>query len=121
MRLGLDLHGVIDDDYELFVSIAFDTIAFGGEVHIITGSRALDVVDEIDGFPHTHFFSLADYYKDKSPAKYYYFVNQDEWNASKAVYCLRNAIDLMIDDSEHYGQYFKTPYELYKPVVIANE
>ena len=36
------------------------------------------------------------------------------WNNTKSVLCEREKIDIMIDDSEVYGKYFKTPYAYFK-------
>lgn len=37
------------------------------------------------------------------------------WDRTKAEYCAREEIDLHIDDSDVYGQYFTTSYLKYNP------
>jgi len=64
IKLGIDVHGVIDAMPEFF---AFMTDAFvknGGEVHIITGGSWTDEMkSEIDsyGIKYTHVFSVYDF------------------------------------------------------------
>jgi hypothetical protein len=45
-------------------------------------------------------------------------MNDTIWNASKSILCFDYNIDIMIDDSKFYGQYFthKCQYILYTPV-----
>ena len=38
------------------------------------------------------------------------FMNDYDWDKTKADYCLKHGIQLHIDDSDAYGYFFKTPY-----------
>ena len=46
MKLGLDIHGVIDKRPEDFASLAAAVIWTGGEVHIITGGSVTEDMKE---------------------------------------------------------------------------
>lgn len=124
MKLGLDFHGVITDNPEFFKMLADIVIASGGEVHIITGSRYKTLMQEfldlgLKDIKCTDIFSVSDYHinnGEKVDLTDPNFPKMDEelWDKTKADYCRRKGIDLMIDDSPHYGEYFTTPYMLYK-------
>ena len=65
MKLGLDIHGVIDKRPEDFASLAAAVIWTGGEVHIITGGSVTeDMKEKVKtlGVAWTHFFS--EYFRD---------------------------------------------------------
>lgn len=125
MKLGLDFHGVITDDTKLFRNMALEAIQNGGEVHIITGARRRTFLKQIcdlgiTHFPYTHFFSISDYYIESGEVEVdltdpdFPKMDTDAWDKTKAKYCKANSIDMMIDDSPHYGEHFETPYFLYK-------
>lgn len=120
MKLGLDLHGVIDADPVSFARLSRDVIAARGEVHVITGSLDTPKLHEQlkgYGLSYTHIFSIASHYE--ALKKVWYddcgnpWTEASLWDRAKAEYCAREKIDLHIDDSEFYGQYFTTPYFLY--------
>ena len=137
IRLGLDLHGVID--------VAPKTISFmsrqmrhrGHEVYIVTGREVTEELnDELQacgmkwpyGQAYDGILSITTYQKDMgTPITY---LNDDKtqpmmdpqiWNASKAMLCASAKIDIMIDDSTLYEPYFrdiKTQYIIYTPAVM---
>lgn len=127
MKLGLDIHGVIDSNPESFAFMSQSVIAGGGEVHIITGgSWTTDLENQIKeyGIKWTSHFSVYDYLLDSGidsigtiqfpdgtiQKKFDYHL----WDTIKAGYCRSNQIDLHIDDTEVYSKYFTTPFLLYK-------
>lgn len=64
---------------------------------------------------YTHLFSIIDAHKDittydknGNP-----WMDQDIWNKTKGQYCAKNNINMHIDDSDIYGEYFTTPYLRY--------
>jgi len=118
MKIGLDIHGVIDKDPRTFAELARVLIAAGHEVHIITGQR-WDVAERIlkaHKVPYTHHFSILDHYRGHLAAKIWKdehgneWMDAEMWNRAKALYCAKHGIKLHIDDSDMYGKYFKTPY-----------
>ena len=127
MKLGLDIHGVIDSNPESFAFMSQSVITNNGEVHIITGgSWTTDLEEQLKGYgiKWTSHFSVYDYLVDSGidsigtiqfpdgtiQKKFDYHL----WDTIKAGYCRSNNIDLHIDDTEVYSKYFTTPFLLYK-------
>jgi len=127
MKLGLDIHGVIDSNPKSFAFMSQSVISNNGEVHIITGgSWTTELENQLKdyGIRWTSHFSVYDYLLDSGidsigtiqfpdgtiQEKFDY----DLWDTIKAGYCKSNKIDLHIDDTEVYSKYFTTPFLLYK-------
>jgi len=127
MKLGLDIHGVIDSKPEVFKFMSKSVIDKGGEVHIITGGswnqELINLVDQC-GIKYTHYFSVYDYLKSigseengriqfpdgKTQKKF----DSELWDSIKGKYCKDNNMDLHIDDTEIYSKYFTTSFLLFK-------
>lgn len=122
MKFGLDIHGVINEKPEFWQKFAKTIIKAGGEIHIISGPPKEQITEELKklwlmggALCYTHIFSIVDYHKELSTS-----MQQDSegnwhldhylWDRTKADYCLNHQIDLMIDDSDAYNYFFKTPY-----------
>lgn len=122
MKLGLDVHGVIDVRPEIFSLISNMYVISGHEVHIITGSEdspRLRATLGHYGIKYTHLYSIISYHKNNGLHVRYDdpenpWIDKDIWDRSKAEYCAKNDIDLHIDDSGIYGRYFLTPYIRYR-------
>lgn len=126
MKLGLDIHGVIDKRPEDFSFLAACVIKAGGEVHIITGGSVTEGMKaKVRGFgvEWTHFFSVYDHmeslgeeqvgvirFPDGTEQKKF---DPKRWDAVKADYCRHKSIDLHIDDTDTYGVHFTTPFMLF--------
>lgn len=122
-KLGLDMHGVIDDMPDFFSFLTDSFIKNSGEVHIITGSRwNLEFEKQLNDFgvKWTHKFSVYDYLKESDAeviGKVQFpdgtiqkkFKNED-WDKVKAQYCKENGINLHIDDTLIYNNFFSTPF-----------
>lgn len=127
MKLGLDIHGVIDSNPESFAFMSQSVITNNGEVHIITGGSWTTELEEqlkVYGIKWTSHFSVYDYllesgidsigtiqFPDGTIQKKF---DYELWDTIKAGYCKSNNIDLHIDDTEVYSNYFTTPFLLYK-------
>lgn len=113
-KLGLDIHGVIDDNPEFFSELSKKLIEDGNEVHIITGApQSKDVVQKLLDMKieYTHFFSIVDWaesigvnveWTDNGP-----MMDEHTWDIAKSIYCSQNGIDIHVDDTPRYGEYFK--------------
>ena len=123
MKIGLDIHGVIDEMPEFFSFLTNSIIKNGGEVHIITGSHWDEKTDKNMkdwDIKFTHKFSVYDYLMESSYTKtgLIQFPDgtiqtkfEDElWDKIKGEYCEKNGISLHIDDTLIYNNYFNTPY-----------
>jgi hypothetical protein len=120
VKIGLDIHGVIDSNLKMFSELTNLLIAAGHEVHILTGPKTETVIDflKTNKIAYTHLFSIVEdaeangimvRWDAEGP-----WIDSEFWDRSKARYCQRNNIDLHIDDSPQYEKYFKTPFALYK-------
>jgi hypothetical protein len=118
MKLALDLHGVINSKPEFFASLSKLFVENGHEIHILTGSHETpELHEELKsyGIFYTHFLSIADYNKSIGTHVWYDekntpWMDEDAWNRTKGDYCKKYDIDLCIDDTIKYGDYFKTPF-----------
>jgi hypothetical protein len=122
-KLGLDIHGVITDDMIAMRSLA-ESIMLSkvpNEVHIISGppvdviNKELESLGFVKGQHYSHIFSIVDYHLSiGTPVTWddngHAWTDEYTWDKTKADYCLREAINLHIDDSDQYGYFFKTPY-----------
>ena len=132
MRIGIDLHGVLDTNPNFFVRLAEELkhtcLMYDrrNEVHIITGMPWSDELKKELCSYHpkgyrwwTHFHSITDHLLD---AGIEFEIDEQGnksfpeklWNSNKAQYCALWGIDIMYDDSPTYGKYFVTPYVLYQ-------
>jgi hypothetical protein len=121
-KLGIDLHGVSDTASEFFTLITKLLIADGNEIHLMTGSHEGEKLTQQlkeAGVNYTHFFSISDYLKTSGKNVRYddkgnpWFSNED-WDSAKSEYAEENNIDLVIDDTERYNEYFTTPFAYMK-------
>jgi hypothetical protein len=123
MRLGLDFHGVLDTNPDLFMKIAKAIINDGGEVFIITG---LELNDELittlkklgNGEKwYTNIYSITSdlekKYKSTFDAKGGKHFDNLLWDKAKADFCRNKKIDIHIDDTERYAKFFSTPIMIY--------
>lgn len=123
MRIGLDYHGVLDK-YPKFFKLFIEAMKAKEQlIYIITGAPLADFIQDplVRGITYDYFYSITD---DFLSASLPHEINSAGcatfesilWNSAKAIYCDKNGIDIMIDDSEIYGKYFKTPYIMFKGI-----
>ena len=89
------------------------------EIHIITGGTTDKDKQLLKDYhiQYTHFFSITDYHTSiETPThgthpKYHFpMISDEDWDKTKADYCRREGIDLHIDDTLLYNEYFTTPF-----------
>lgn len=118
-KIGLDYHGVINYNPAFFSAFSKELQKLGHEVYVITGGPLKKIHTELAkiGLPYTDIFTIVDYYANKGEVTYFpdgsFRMDDGLWNAAKAKYCREHGIDVQIDDSFIYGEYFTTPYCLY--------
>jgi len=121
MKLGLDIHGVINVNASFFSAFSKLALEREHEVHIITGSMLTPrKIEEIKryGVVWTNIFSISDYHRHLGTTMTFSdpnnpWIDHTLWDKTKAVYCEDFNIDFHIDDTLRYGEYFKTPFALY--------
>jgi hypothetical protein len=128
MKVGFDIHGVIDTFPAFRMMIEKYIEDPDVEVHVITGlskesapkeiGHLIDL-DRIDGY-----FSIADYLVMRPDVEVSWidglpWSGEVAWNEAKAIYCYENQIDILFDDSPIYSETFKDIDTIY--VQIHNE
>lgn len=119
MKLGIDYHGVINSNPDFFKKFNALALQKNHFITILSGAHQKDVEAYLKEhqIPFSNIFSLLDTFQKKGIVTFYpdgsFFVANNIWNTAKAKYCLKNHIDLHIDDSMLYGTYFNTPFCLY--------
>ncbi len=120
LKIGFDVHGVIDTHPELYSALSHALVSADHEVHIITGVKEASIKDKLDNvwnIKYTHFFSIYQQMEDQGytiehgDCDHPWF-DHDTWDKAKAQYCKWNNVDLHIDDSPKYGEHFSTLYLL---------
>ena len=113
MKLGIDLHGVIDTNPRLY-KIILETMGKRMEVHIISGPPRSEIIEELEelgfkkGLHYEEVHSIVDFLKENGEEMYqdengrWWTDNDDHWCATKANICDEFQIDAMIDDKEMY-------------------
>lgn len=119
-KIGLDWHGVIDAIPELWSFLTKCIVDNGGEVHIITGmswnEECEKQLSEWD-IKWTHHFSILDHHLSiKTPVIGWHEkfniprINDITWDKTKGEYAQKHQLDLHIDDTLQYNDYFTTPF-----------
>jgi len=129
IKLGLDVHGVIDEDPEFFSNLSDVMFKQGHSIFIITGREiGAELVEEIKKYEiqYTTILSITTYQKILGTPVSYLDDRKSQpimdptiWNPTKAALCATAGIDIMVDDSIIYGKYFqdiKTQYITYTAV-----
>lgn len=131
MKIGLDVHGVIDVAPETFAQLTQRLMSAGHEVHVITGRElCAELFDKLDtaGIRYIRVFSITSYhksigtyvtYKDGDPTQP--LIAPPLWDRTKADYCAREKIDIHIDDTEEYGKYFRGPENKCQFILFTQE
>ncbi len=125
MIIGVDLHGVIDDDPNWFRSfIGMLTIESGkyrepmSTVCIISGPPKEDIAEElkkhkfIHGLDFDEIYSVVDHLKEKGVEMWQddrgrWWANDEDWWRAKAEICEKYIVDIMIDDKKEWAPHFK--------------
>ncbi len=126
IRLGLDVHGVIDDDPVFFADLSRMMFEQGHQMFIVTGrEKCKELVDEITSYHivYTDILSITSYQKMLGTPVSYLDSRKSQpimdpivWNPTKAALCASAGVHIMVDDSLIYEKYFsdtKTQYIVY--------
>ena len=116
LKIGLDYHGVINNNPVYFSLFCNKLKQRGHSLYIITGGPGLLIKEKLETYEINYdmCFAVSDYYQAQgqiSQTKDGFLVIPDNlWNMAKGDFCLRNNINLHIDDSLRYAKYFSTPF-----------
>lgn len=119
LKIGLDYHGVIDQNPIYFGKLCTEARKRGHKIYIITGGPLAKVRQDLasDHISYDFIFAISDYYqalgKIEQAEDGSLIVPKYLWNIAKAEFCRRNHINIHIDDSSDYLHWFSTPFCLY--------
>lgn len=113
MKVGLDIHEVIDKFPEIFIPLTEKWVNRGDEVHILTGQSLDEVKSNLQDIHYTHFFSIVDHHKkigtsmwNDDPRGKGWWMDRDVWMRTKGQYAKGSGLDIHFDDSLEYAEYF---------------
>ncbi len=122
MRLGFDVHGVIDT-FGVFQDLVTKLLEDDDvEIHVISGLASAEIDDLIghliDLSRITNYFSIVDHLVAKPDVEVTWvdglpWADEDAWDRAKAEYCLEAGIDVLFDDSPTYVKYFDSIPTIY--------
>jgi len=93
LKIGLDIHGVVDLMPKFFAELTKILVSTGNEVHILTGRSINDkLFEEINKYDihYTHLFSIIDYHKKLGTPIYWEdddnpWIDNELWNKQKQI------------------------------------
>ena len=116
MRVGLDIHGVLDIYPQLFSHLTKRWKAAGHEIHILTGQEFSKVKKQLikDKIHFTHHYSIVDYHKkhgmtqmwNDDPRGNGWWMDDRDWEPSKGNYARKVNLDIHFDDCVQYAKFF---------------
>jgi len=118
LKIGVDLHGVIDANPEAFKAIAFLLMQTGNELYIISGPPIAQVEHELyklgvaKDIHYTALYTIVNYLMSINAnmwqdEKGTWWASEKNWWGSKARIAAHLELDMMIDNMAQYQPYFK--------------
>jgi len=124
MKIGIDIHGVVNKHQKFFSEMTKLFIDAGHEIHVLTGAsinpatkygrKTIKEIEDLN-IKYTHIFSIIDYHAKIGTEIVYAdsenpWIDGELWNRSKGDYCREHKIDIMFDDTKGYAEFFTTPF-----------
>jgi len=114
MKIGLDIHNVIDLYPFLFRDLSEKWSEAGHEIYIITGQewdKAESIVKKV-GIVYHHHYSIIDYHRKLGTHMWIrsdkegFWMSHEKWICSKGEYAKSVDLDLHFDDYIGFAKYF---------------
>ena len=129
LRVGIDIHGVIDKRPKFFARFTKRLHEQGHRVFIITGGQGKPklIKQLLDwDIKFDYFFSITDHHVDMGTEMYFKdpdnpFMDEEVWNRTKGDYCKENKIDIMIDDTKDYQPFMTDTTFMWIPTKYKGE
>lgn len=114
LKLGFDIHGVLDSYLEQYISFIKNLDRNMFEIHIVTGVKQEPGLKEnpwLKDLNYTKWFSIHEECEKLGvPITFdeheHPWVDREVWDRQKALYCEREGLFALIDDSPVYHKYF---------------
>lgn len=128
MKVGFDIHGVIDT-FGIFQDLMNKMIEDDDvEVHIVSGlarAEAEGRIGHIVDLSKVKYFSITDYLESRPDVEVTWidglpWTDKTAWDNAKADYCRDVGIDVLFDDSPVYGETFDNIATVYCQVRNPN-
>jgi hypothetical protein len=118
LKIGVDLHGVIDTNPELFKALAQGLIQTGNEIYIVSGPPMAHVEYELyqlgieEDIHWTDLSTIVDYLHSTNTKiwqneKGQWWASDEDWWSAKSKIAAMFDLDIMIDNMARYQPYFK--------------
>ena len=118
IKIGVDLHGVMDKYPDFLKPLCKAAVEHGVEVHVLTGPPSEKAIEELSraGYSktvhYTHLHSVVDYLKSCKVEMWQdgdgnWWASEHDWWSSKAQICEDLGISVMIDNSPEYEKSFE--------------
>ncbi|MBR1605052.1 MAG: hypothetical protein IJ660_02960 [Alphaproteobacteria bacterium] len=120
LKIGLDYHGVINNQPQYFKAFCDEAFRRGHRIYILTGGPKHRIIRKLkaDKIRYTAIFAIIDYYRAKQQIACLscgdFYIEKRLWNTAKSAFCYQHGLNIQIDDSNIYGRYFTTPYCQYE-------
>lgn len=127
IKIGVDLHGVIDSHVSMFKKLSFFILSFNRmmriapevELYIISGPPKEDVIKEleqygiVEGSNYTDVYTIVDFLRTQPDVNMWkdekgtWWTEEENWWGAKAKICKQLGINVMVDNTDKYKPYFK--------------
>lgn len=136
MKIGFDLHGVLNTKPKKFQKLLKELIQDHHKVVVVSGPPVAEIIHKVlklkysPGMHYTGVISVVDYLRFRGvkmwqDAKGMWWASEEDWWSSKAKICEEYNVDVLIDDHHEYGSYFsslsiaqRTRFFLYSPFLF---
>jgi hypothetical protein len=117
MKIGIDLHGVLDMNPEVSRVVLKALIDAGHEIFIISGPPLIEILNILTGLGleagihYSDAYSIVGFLKEKNvkmwlDKKKTWWADDEDWWSAKANISYNLKLDIMVDDSIQYARYF---------------
>ena len=120
LKISLDYHGVIDTRQSYFAEFCSVARKRGHSIFITSGAPKAQISTYLHSInlEYDFIFSILDYClalrQITQTTDGRIIIKDKNWNFAKAEFCKNNKVDIHIDDSIIYQQYFNNKYCRYK-------
>lgn len=107
LKIGLDFHGVINQNFDFFREFCRYAQARGHLIYIISGGPLEDIKKTLDEhlIAYSYIFAIYDHFKSLGKVDENNRIDDELWNKAKKNFWDEHHIDFHLDDSPEYCRY----------------
>lgn len=118
LKIGVDLHGVIDANPELFKLISSSFLKMGHQIFIVSGPPIAHVEYELyklgikEDIHYSDLYTIVDFLRSigtkmwQDTITWQWWASDEDWWGAKSKIAKELKLDIMVDNTEKYGSYF---------------